>query len=416
MRFRIMVVAATLVVGGCSSVEFEEDDGFVQRQWTRGIQRLGLTLTPVYPPSEDYQVGDVYGVGEFCKDDPAAKNPANVVPRAVRLGTAASVYGRIANTYRKRLTFDETGRDASKEIKPTLPLGPTPAEDPARVTPTPILAFPEFEIAQGKLAEFAGTTGVGLFGVLFGGSSKSDVSLAVKVKAAETYGIDGIDAMAALTDFCKTPRHGIMACSERTVGQLLEARYGRQYCGTYVTIVSRVYMTRHLQYNYSFASAQAFQIALAQRSADANITKARQDALVQLLNDTPSGTPAPEAGTDASATTVRDRVALALAAGVSKDLAKLAAIDGTAGTFSFSSYDNQSVSLDQSFARPIVFAYSGFDAACEGGERVQLQCRAYAASGKAPIGPAVIGFGLRRTNPTPGGPKPTLPAGIDTPQ
>jgi hypothetical protein len=353
---------ASLLLSACSS-QPSDDTSFVQSQWTKGIQKLGLGLTPVYPPSEDYQVGDVYAVGTLCHE-PEDKAERDKLPRAIRIGTANDTQAQLAATYRRRFLFPRTPIKDVSGIAAINLATPLPTQTAAKdthggqLTPVPIVAFPEFNIASGSLDKFGGTFATSAFGAIFGASYQKDVNLSVKIKQGETYGLDAPRADNSLNNFCKS---GV--CNSNYLVQLLnqsiapKIRYN--FCSAQPIYVQRVYATRSIDYQYSFASAYAFKAAASVANAAAagavQTAAVQQSALSKIVGaDKTTDVPQP---TDANS--VKDQVMASLVSGLGDSLNQLASAQANGAYFLSASYSSQTVTLTQVFDRPVVFGYSG---------------------------------------------------------
>ena len=359
MRFsgRSCVVASVLVLTGCSTLS-EPDMGFVQDEWAKGVQRLGRNLFPVYPPSEDYQVGDIYAIGIPCGEDLATVDKKDMV--GVRIGTS-DPREKIYRSYANRLRFPQTafadGDKIDRKVEPRQ-TWPRDAHGP-QLTPASIVAFPEFSLASGTLDKFGGTFGNGAFGVIFGRSAKTDTILDVRVKEGETYGIDVVDADDALSRFCSVGR-----CDDGKIGEYLNRTLvstpTKKICPGYIMYISRVYMTRQLIYQYSFDTAQAFEVAVSAASATASekTAQARQEALKKIMEAKLEENAKRDPGF-LEASSLRDKIAYDLTNDLQDDLKNLAEAGSNSAFFLSSSYANRSIKLDQVFRRPVVFAYSG---------------------------------------------------------
>src|SRR3569832_1877969 len=92
-RFLLLFVSA-LVLVSCSSF-----DGDLSRKYTEAARKLGIT--PVYPPREEFQIGDVYLVSSIPGDPDSAVS--------VWLGTMDNFRGRANSFLQSRVAFQTTG-------------------------------------------------------------------------------------------------------------------------------------------------------------------------------------------------------------------------------------------------------------------------------------------------------------------
>jgi hypothetical protein len=128
-------------------------------------------------------------------------------------------------------------------------------------------------------------------------------------------------------------------------------------------------LTRSLDYQYSFASARAFAANVAVLQENALL---RQKAMADLLKEStlptvPGGTdvtpvkPSPSA--EATPIAARDQVLKAMLDGLQKDLEAMRSSNVPGGAFAFASYDQNGITLTETFVRPLTFAYNGVSCA-----------------------------------------------------
>lgn len=364
MRRSYLWALTALGLAGCATEIVDPPEYFVEQQWTSGIARLGRSLTPVYPPSEDYQVGDIYAVGNLDNIvvDPAVRA---FVPSAVRLGTSSRAVADLHAIYANRLKLPHSvidGSGATANLKVGTEFKATSAKDERResgmLTPTPILALPAFTIASGTVDKFGASFASGAFGLLFGGASQKDTLLSISIEAGETYGLDVITADRELSEFCSGGK-----CAERNLLRYLNRTVAHNTGITFVNakalMVTRVYMTRKINYNYTFSSAQAFEAAATAADLTANAAAqtavVEHDALSNIVKSLPTAAADPA---KASADQARNQVMIALVNDLGANLNKLADSKQNGAFFVHASYQNNSVTLTQVFARPVVIAYN----------------------------------------------------------
>jgi hypothetical protein len=180
----------------------------LEEQWNSTIARLGIE--PVYPPQEDFAVGDVFVT---VVADAAAQRNADVGPdpsseifirRSVKLGHA-DVAKMLDDAYRALPYFPIAAAQAPATASPPSP-APAPNTTAAvsifgshsERAELPRAAFPGFTIADNGNAASGAAGGGGWFD--FGASRAASEKLVLGV--VETYGLDSVAGTTALNSFC----------------------------------------------------------------------------------------------------------------------------------------------------------------------------------------------------------------------
>ena len=226
----------------------------VAAAWIGSIGRLGLI--PVFPPSEDVQVGDLWAVIADA-DDKLLLN------KAVRI---AHIDLR-----------EDIASDAMRPIFPdTVELQPGQTfrhQDYAEVIPpksdqiTPsIAAFPGITITHSTKA--AASTGFGLG--LFSGGRDDDLVEEIQIPSAETYGAPAVAAFARLSQFCADKNKAIYCTDEFvrralayvTDDRVLAAPEGRYLTRLQISLVIRTYSTREIQQKRARKDSRSGQVAM----------------------------------------------------------------------------------------------------------------------------------------------------------
>ncbi|WP_327206667.1 hypothetical protein [Rhizobium beringeri] len=348
-----LCVISIALLAGCAG-EKKPDYNFVQTQWSDSILRLGADLAPVYPPTEDIQLGDVFAIE--AETGSAAEKSGEAPLKSLRLGYVDGIIGATQRHYLKRLKLPESIFTQGGAIDRTKDQGrSTKAAFSDKFTHTlPITAFPEYTIARGSLFNFSASLPGKVFGFLFGFGATEDTELRVSVADNNTFGIPAYEARALLADFC---RRVDRPCDTGHIRNAFYATYG--YYPTrpvFVRLISRVYVTRTINYTYLFRSASAVR-AVQARLDTMKVFAEKASTLV-----TPPATPVDNPATiqDERVESARDVLLKQMLDGINKDLTALSGnTEGNAFGFSALSYAGNSISLAQSFARPLTFAYAG---------------------------------------------------------
>lgn len=348
----VYFLAGLITLAGCTSAP-EPDYDFVQKQWTESIKRLGAEIDPVYPPTEDIQLGDVYAI----ENGPTSSNKIDKTRlRALRLGYIQEINTELTNYYGNRLQLPKTvfSTDRSKvDQSADQGVEKGSAFGGRFVERIPISAFPEYTLASGRVFDFAASLPGKVFGLLFGYVGGQSTDLKVSVSDNSTVGIPAYDAQILLAKFCS---RGDQPCSAGRVKEAYRATYG-VYPSQAINIrlVSRVHLTRTINFAYTFREASAAK-AVAARLGAMQTFADKAAALV-----TPPETAASTQKTAAAegADSARNVLLKQMIDSLNQDIKALAGTSGGAFAISSGSYNGRSVVLSQSFTRPLTFAYGG---------------------------------------------------------
>jgi hypothetical protein len=171
--------------------------GTAVREWSCKIREL--QIQPIFPPREDFAVGDIYIVSqgkeqyksaaEYCK----SKTQGDFVPTAVHLGQLPDVDKAIDDYYQLRLDLPSSPSSFGADVKAPayrIPQSSSPSlftsSDRRRLR---AVAFPDFMSI--KVTGFDVGAIAPILGVLspIGFGSESVESISISVPAAESYGV-----------------------------------------------------------------------------------------------------------------------------------------------------------------------------------------------------------------------------------
>ncbi len=333
-------VAGCIFLVGCSTSDPGND--FVQDQWNTSVQRLGGDILSVYPPTDDIQIGDVYAI---------ERNADGTAGLALKIGYADEINTVAEAAYAKRLMLPPSIFDTDRK---TIDFSRDQAggvSSPFRgryKRSLPIAAFPGYGLASGHLFDFSASLPGQIFGLLFGFGLAENTDLRISVSNNNTYGVLAYDAQELLRMFCGRPGY---PCSQANMSSAFKASFGRDpKTKLYVRMVSRAYVTRTINYTYIFRSAAA-----------ARAVSARLDSMQSFAGKAASlVTPTADDANSNKPVSARDVLLKQLLDGLQEDISALAANKGgNAFSLSAQSYTGNSIGLDQSFARPLTFAYGG---------------------------------------------------------
>ncbi len=345
-------ILGCIFIAGCTSTPAPDYD-FVQKQWTSSVARLGQDLYPVYPPTEDIQIGDVYAIEV---PDAIAAGTDKTKLRTLRLGYVPEMNDYLSRYYSHRIQFPKTHFSADdKSVNRSVDQG-----DKGRSAfggrfkeQLPISAFPEYTIASGRVFDFAASFPGKVFGFLFGYVGSESTDLKVSVSDNSTVGIPAYDAQRLLGGFCGRKDQ---PCNADRMMAAYVATYGvKPRYPLMIRLISRVHLTRTINFTYVFRSATAMK-AVAARLDSMKIYAEKAAALV-----TPPITPAddPKTATNESVDSARGVLLKQMIDSLNQDISALAGAQGEGFAFSSGSYNGRSVVLSQSFPRPLTFAYGG---------------------------------------------------------
>jgi hypothetical protein len=304
----------------------------VAKAWSNSVGRLGIA--PVFPPQEDFAVGDIWAVISHAKNDDDA-----LLSRGIRIGRIDLRTAILANAKSLPVFADTEPLDEKKKYR----------------------AQPKTEVANGEsdkisltLAGFPGVTlshiakGSASLSLPFGASGAdrdTEEFEDIEIPTAETYGAAPEDVFLAYLNWCKDGDNKIR-CSEKYARNLLEFSVapdvkkqtdGKNYdYDVEFQIVTRVFLAREIVHRRRVSSAKA---GLAKISPDATSgANASQSSVVAADADIAART-----ATDANST-----VQAASAASPGSSISSGAALVQSVGS---------EIKLSEVFQRPVAFGY-----------------------------------------------------------
>ena len=211
--------------------------------WNQSIDRLGIL--PVYPPAEDFHVGDLWAVIDATEDTPLLGKGVRIAHIDLRAEIAADEKGPLFADTADVKTGENFRRQSPSEIKRPEAAGISLS----------IAAFPGITIKHTERgAGSAGTTFLG-----FGASREDEEEEEIRIPMAETYGAPTVLAFVKLNEFCKA-KETIGYCNDEVVRRILAysvsdrvlaAAEGNYRTRIQLRLVTRVYTTREIQHKRS---------------------------------------------------------------------------------------------------------------------------------------------------------------------
>lgn len=352
-------LACALLLAGCAGNDDLREVNYVRDQWLNSIRALDPAIQAVYPPSEDYQIGDVFAIQRNCTGSADGRT------RSLRLGTAADAARSLQAHYDGRLQLPPTAR---RKVADAWQLDTVNefgfAEDRKEVfyrrpgtkrdtygTAMPIVDFPNYTIASGNAWSFSASLPGKVFGALFGASGLEDTQVRLSLAANSTFGLPVYRAQDLIGNFCTTG-----ACSDDRVRSAFLAVYpddAQQRCKIDITMAYRLFVTRGVEYEYLFRSAVAATAVAARLDA----MKAFTEKAATLVDGSPSGATEIKPGDRVLA--ARNELLNKLLTSVNTDLKAISGAAGPGGSVAFGSYSAAGLTLVETYPRPLVFAYQG---------------------------------------------------------
>ncbi len=301
----------------------------VADEWSKSISRLGIL--PIFPPEEDFHVGDVWAV--ISQDNVPNSGLLN---RGFRIGHL-DLRSDIIEASKNLPLFAPTAAIDEKAKFRSQPRAEV-ARDAAEGLTLSLAAFPGITLNRAEKK----TAAVGQS--LFGSAAERDTEEVeeTRIPVAETYGAPVEAAMAKLAQWCTAPESA-PRCHNRYIRNLLsfgiDPRVGKTTNGQYdidvrIQVVVRVFLTRTIEHHQRTSGT---------RGATVRITG---DGTAQATASAPAST---DSAATARANATADNVAKAADAAQSKSA-------GAAGgsIVQVGAYD---VQLNEVFQRPLAFGY-----------------------------------------------------------
>ncbi|MBZ9728053.1 hypothetical protein LB554_29365 [Mesorhizobium sp. CO1-1-11] len=215
--------------------------------WNTAIERLGIQ--PLYPPQEDFLVGDVY----ITLDDPESeiggqtiRYPSNVYKgRGVKIGRIdmRESIKRGARAFRFPDTKIEDGKTARDQpsSEPSVP------STPGDLIDLSLVAFPGISVKHYIDTESG-------FWRLFAGRRSGEIE-EISIPYAESYGAPVVDSLLALGKYCSDQATAEFCTDDvarkilgYTLGKDVEATHDNKYIfPVSISIVGQVFLARELR-------------------------------------------------------------------------------------------------------------------------------------------------------------------------
>lgn len=175
-------------LAGCASTP----PGYVAREWSKAMRELGIT--PVFPPREDLQVGDIYMSPSTPEREAVLLDETGFVPLGLWVGTVV-LDDTLDEFYKARDSFPAT--PATGTSQPTAP-GTDNIFRSGDTKRLRIVGFPMFMSATFNQGSLSGLIPIEAVSVAFGVSLFGSKTVNVSVPRAESYGLPAASLYNAL--------------------------------------------------------------------------------------------------------------------------------------------------------------------------------------------------------------------------
>lgn len=222
--------------------QLSEED--VSTQWNASIARLGIKA--VYPPQEDFRVGDVWAI---VADAPAGKP---VLGKSVRIAQIALDDYILGNDDGRPVFAETTPPEANKPaVYPSRFSSAVSSEERKKIT-TSIAAFPAITINHTA----SSSSGSSLAWLGLNSSRAGQQYEQVHIKMIETYGAQPLEAYAVFKAWCADKDTKTYCKDDSLARELLAAavspdvleldKEGRYTTQIELRLVTRVFMSREI--------------------------------------------------------------------------------------------------------------------------------------------------------------------------
>lgn len=321
----------------------------IAEQWIDAVSQFGIE--PLYPPQEDFVVGDVLA---FITDDALRDVSKDPLPkRSIKL-VHIDLSQELETTYGATYQFPQT-KSAPEKTTDIWTLHDPATESlfktggPRR--DLPLALFPAFSVARLRAAEI-GSSGIG---AIFGLDASGDATVEMKVDGVETYGIPAIPAELALIRFCTAAAtaqycrdHGARVQLSMLIGQQIfdqieikDRKEKRPRYSVEIGLVSRVYLARSVESIVRSGSTVRSSMRLGAQDAS---SQENSPPKIDANGATPTYTRPKE-------------LSLALSATASQFPAAITGAPTPGGSTTVRQTDSHTLSITKILSRPIAFGF-----------------------------------------------------------
>lgn len=332
LRFTGHFICFVLALSSCTAGSGDD----LAQKYQQRTRELGLF--PVYPPREEFQIGDVYFWSR------SISNPNDV--ETVWVHSMPWMRHEAEDFLSTRIVFNSSAAKDAPQSDTTG--GKLRVRSEVSTDSLPISAFPEITADAG----FVAGTGIARVFRALGLSGGNRTTVSLNFNDVRTYWVPNVLVAARVRAELEQAAIGTAEQAMVEVQRLLDIRRNSQTaacsavraCG--FTVVTRVYLTRNITYTYR--SNAIFQAA-ATRFAEGipqGTTAAQPPSVNVTLNGAGAGT---SAELQAELTSLRDQVAV------------LARSQAPGEQIAFQSWDATGLKFSQVFQQPVAIGWDGFD-------------------------------------------------------
>jgi hypothetical protein len=334
---RAIGLAVAVTLSGCAGIGFREEPGI---SYAKSVRQLGIY--PVYPPREDLQVGDIYGV-ENTKDVENVKRHSVFVD-------SVNLTHQIRDYLDGRYTFADT-TNASKGTDTIIGEGVRiPDQSDAKtgeevlqfsnLDVLPITGFPVIEVDSGLAIGVQGAAQS--LAAVFGFAAAKTLKMKLQFGAVTSYSIPIPTAFKELRKYCAITARGLREeCNPERLRKYIDQKYQLKSGATKWAIplmVSKVYLARAI--SYTFNDKELAQAAAAAAGGEG-----------QTAPNTLNGELLKVAVSEQNADLVKALAEFQTALNQTK------AGDANGISVSMASYSENSVTFKEIYQRPVVVGY-----------------------------------------------------------
>jgi len=348
----VVAVVATSVLAACAS----NDPGFVGRQWSQNIRELGIY--PVFPPREDFRVGDIYLFPWYapdCRDRVGLDGP-------MLLGVLVAAVPTVSDSAK---TFYESRIAVPSSVDPKVNV--FDARDHTSLRTVGFPAFVSVAVTGAQAAAFLSANGLPL---QLGASGQSSSRAFVSVTSAESYAVPMAELLKQMLGKT-TDGTGATVVNDSILNAQVRRAFaldGGNVCPTLpgqfeLRVINEVIYTRNIDVQVADSSAVGLALTTP-TSAGAGGGSAAASAALGV----------PQAGSSSAADALgasEEKVETSAAAAVRKAEAARQARGGAAaaaagkqwrvpgGTVEWSQASYGALTLSAKFDRPVAIGYKG---------------------------------------------------------
>jgi hypothetical protein len=350
MAFAVLALGVGLA--GCAGTP----KGYVAREWSATMRELGIT--PVFPPREDVQVGDIYMAPTTPANEAVLLEEKGFVPLGLWVATA-NLNDSLTEFYQSRRSFPATNKDGTGQ--PQAPDGDVfSGGDVKRLR---LVGFPMFMSATLNRGSLSALVPVEAVSVAFGGAFSRARTINVSVPRAESYGLPAAQVYNILVPASTSPgtpkRWDPLAAGGIDASDIVvylpnaqrdvltkDTEWQKKKFG-YVRVITEVFYARELDVSIDSGSA---------RGAALEVQPVVSVPVPQLPPATNASTPAAPPATVAFKEATPQQIAAELNKQLDEAITARRTVGGGAR---FVAVGKRGVSLKVTFERPMAIGYRG---------------------------------------------------------